>query len=161
MSSLDGCSQDQKADLAGHDLNARSAYIVAAPWPERCKAQVSAGGYLIGSAELNKIRLPPKAEYQWWYQYYLATERGVLGYDKYRHDFGKLIWQIASPKWDCDDATLDDTGASFDNPDYVAIVISKLPLAARSDCRQGEIRQSRKAAGPTSGHRRAHDHPWR
>jgi len=67
--------------------------------------------------------LPPKAELQWWYQYYFATERGVLGYDKYRHDFGKLIWQIASPKWNFDDATFDRTAASFNNPDYVTIVI--------------------------------------
>ena len=113
----------QKAILAGYDWGARTADIVAALWPERCKALVSVSGYLIGSPEANKMPLPPKAEYQWWYQYYFATERGVLGYDKYRHDFGKLIWQIASPKWDFDDATFDRTAASFNNPDYVAIVI--------------------------------------
>ncbi len=113
----------EKAILAGFDWGARSADIVAALWPERCKALVSVSGYLIGSPEANKMPLPPEAEYQWWYQYYLATERGVLGYDKYRHDFGKLIWRIASPKWDFDDATFDRTAASFGNPDYVAIVI--------------------------------------
>lgn len=113
----------QKAILGGYDWGARSADIVAALWPERTKALVSVSGYLIGSVASNKMPLPPAAEYQWWYQYYFATERGMLGYDKYRHDFGRLIWQIASPKWHFDDATFDRTAASFNNPDYVAIVI--------------------------------------
>ena len=113
----------QKATLAGYDWGARTADIVAALWPERCKALVSVSGYLIGSPAANKAPLPPKAELQWWYQYYFATERGVAGYDKYRHDFAKLIWRIASPKWDFDDATFDRTAASFNNPDHVAIVI--------------------------------------
>lgn len=113
----------QKAVFGGYDWGARSADIVAALWPERCKALISVSGYLIGSQESNKAPLPPKAEYEWWYQYYFTTERGVLGYDKYRHDFGKLIWQIASPRWEFDDATFDRTAASFNNPDYVAIVI--------------------------------------
>jgi pimeloyl-ACP methyl ester carboxylesterase len=112
-----------KAIFGGFDWGGRTADIVAALWPERCKALVSVSGYLLANREANKLPLPPKAELQWWYQYYFATERGVLGYDKYRHDFGKLIWQIASPKWDFDDATFDRTAASFDNPDYVAIVI--------------------------------------
>jgi pimeloyl-ACP methyl ester carboxylesterase len=113
----------EKATIGGFDWGARSADIVAALWPERCKALVSVSGYLIGSQEAGKAPLPPKAELQWWYQYYFATERGRAGYDKYRHDFSKLIWQIASPKWDFDDATFDRTAASFDNPDHVAIVI--------------------------------------
>jgi pimeloyl-ACP methyl ester carboxylesterase len=113
----------QKAILGGYDWGARSADIVAALWPERTKALVSVSGYLIGSVASNKQPLPPQAEYEWWYQYYFATDRGMLGYDKYRHDFGKLIWQIASPKWKFDDATFDRTAASFNNPDYVAIVI--------------------------------------
>jgi len=113
----------EKAIFAGYDWGGRTADIVAALWPERCKALVSVSGYLIGSPEANKMPLPPKAELQWWYQYYFATERGALGYDKYRHDFAKLIWQIASPKWDFDDATFDRSAAAFDNPDYVAIVI--------------------------------------
>jgi len=112
-----------KAIFGGFDWGGRTADIVAALWPERCKALVSVSGYLLANREANKLPLPPKAELQWWYQYYFATERGVLGYDKYRHDFGKLIWQIASPKWDFDDATFDRTAASFNNPDYVAIVI--------------------------------------
>ncbi|NTG48124.1 alpha/beta hydrolase [Agrobacterium rhizogenes] len=112
-----------KAILGGFDWGARTANILAALWPERCKALVSVSGYLIGSQETNKIPLPPKAELQWWYQYYFATERGQEGYDKYRRDFAKLIWQIASPKWDFDDAQFDRSAAAFDNPDHVAIVI--------------------------------------
>ncbi len=113
----------QKATLAGFDWGARTANIVAALWPERCKAMVSVSGYLIGSQEAGKKPLPPKAELEWWYQFYFATERGREGYDKNRHDFAKLIWQIASPKWNFDDATFDRSAASFNNPDHVAIVI--------------------------------------
>jgi len=113
----------ENATIAGFDWGARTADIVAALWPERCKALVSVSGYLIGSQEAGKTPLPPAAELQWWYQYYFATERGRAGYDKYRHDFAKLIWQLASPKWNFDDATFDRTAASFENPDHVAIVI--------------------------------------
>jgi pimeloyl-ACP methyl ester carboxylesterase len=113
----------EMATIAGYDWGARTANVIAALWPERCKALVSVSGYLIGSPEANKMPLPPKAELQWWYQYYFATERGRAGYDKYRHDFAKLIWQIASPKWDFDDATFDRSAASFENPDHVDIVI--------------------------------------
>jgi pimeloyl-ACP methyl ester carboxylesterase len=112
-----------KAILAGFDWGARTANIMAALWPERCKATVSVSGYLIGSQEAGKTPLPPKAELQWWYQYYFATERGRAGYDKYRRDFSKLIWQLASPKWKFDDATFDRSAAAFDNLDHVAIVI--------------------------------------
>ena len=113
----------QRATLAGFDWGARTANIMAALWPERCKAMVSVSGYLIGSQEAGKMPLPPKAELEWWYQFYFATERGRAGYDKYRHDFSKLIWQLASPKWSFDDATFDRSAASFDNPDHVSIVI--------------------------------------
>jgi pimeloyl-ACP methyl ester carboxylesterase len=113
----------EKATLAGFDWGARTANIIAALWPERCRAMVSVSGYLIGSQESGKLPLPPKAELEWWYQFYFATERGRAGYDKYRHDFSKLIWQLASPKWDFADATFDRSAASFDNPDHVAIVI--------------------------------------
>jgi pimeloyl-ACP methyl ester carboxylesterase len=112
-----------KATLAGFDWGARTANIMAALWPERCKAMVSVSGYLIGSQESGKMPLPPKAELEWWYQFYFATERGRTGYDKYRHDFSKLIWQLASPKWDFDDATFDRSAASFENPDHVAVVL--------------------------------------
>jgi pimeloyl-ACP methyl ester carboxylesterase len=112
-----------KAILAGFDWGARTADIIAALWPERCKGLVSVSGYLIGSQESGKIPLPPKAELEWWYQFYFATERGREGYDKNRHDFAKLIWQQASPKWHFDDATFERSAASFENPDHVAIAI--------------------------------------
>ena len=113
----------EQAVLAGCDWGARTADIVAALWPERCKALVSVSGYLIGSQEANEMPLPPEAELQWWYQYYFATERGRAGYEKYRHEFAKLIWRLASPKWNFDDATFDRSAASLDNPDHVDIVI--------------------------------------
>ena len=113
----------QKATLAGFDLGARTAAIIAALWPERCKSLVSVSGYLIGSQEAGKVPLLPEAEFQWWYQFYFATERGRLGYEKYRHDFSKLIWHLASPKWNFDDATFERSAASFNNPDHVALTI--------------------------------------
>jgi len=113
----------EKAIIAGYDWGARTANIIAALWPERCKAMVSVSGYLIGSQEAGKMPLPPKAELEWWYQYYFATERGRAGYEKYTHDFAKLIWQLASPKWAFDDATFDRSAAAFDNPDHVAVVV--------------------------------------
>jgi pimeloyl-ACP methyl ester carboxylesterase len=112
-----------KAILAGFDWGARTVNIVSALWPERCTGTVSVSGYLIGSQEAGKMPLPPEAELQWWYQFYFATERGRLGYAKNRHDFSRLIWQLASPKWKFDDATFNRTAASFDNPDHVNVVI--------------------------------------
>ncbi len=112
-----------KAVIGGFDWGGRSANVVAALWPARCKAMVSVSGYLMSGVAANRQPLPPAAEYQWWYQYYFATERGALGYEKYKHDFGKLIWQLASPKWNFTDAVFDRTAASFDNADYAAIVI--------------------------------------
>jgi pimeloyl-ACP methyl ester carboxylesterase len=124
----------EKAILAGFDWGARSAGVVAALWPDRCKALVSVSGYLIGSQAANEAPLPPQAELAWWYQFYFATERGRAGYDKYRRDFSKLIWQLASPQWAFDDATFARSAAAFDNPDHVAIVIHnyrwRLGLAA-------------------------------
>jgi pimeloyl-ACP methyl ester carboxylesterase len=111
------------AILAGFDWGARSANVIAALWPERCRALVSVSGYLIGSQAANAAPLPPQAEYPWWYQYYFATERGRAGYDAYRRDFSKFIWQLASPKWAFDDATFTRSASAFDNPDHVAIVI--------------------------------------
>jgi pimeloyl-ACP methyl ester carboxylesterase len=113
----------ERAILAGFDWGARTADVVAALWPERCRGLVSVSGYLIGSQEANKIPLPPAAELGWWYQYYFATERGRAGYEKYRREFAKLIWQLASPKWEFDDATFNRSAASFDNPDHISIVI--------------------------------------
>ena len=128
----------QKAIIGGFDWGARTADIIAAIWPERCKALVSVSGYLIGSQAAGKIPLPPNAEYPWWYQFYFATERGESGYDKYRHDFSKLIWQLASPKWKFDDTTFDRSAVSFDNPDHVAIVIHNYRW--RQDLVKGEAK---------------------
>ena len=113
----------EKATLAGFDWGARTANIIAALWPERCKAMVSASGYLIAAGNPARCPLPPKAELHRWYQFHFATERGRTGYDEYRRDFANLIWQLASPKWDFDDATFDRSAAAFDNPDHVSIVI--------------------------------------
>jgi pimeloyl-ACP methyl ester carboxylesterase len=140
----------EKATLAGFDWGARSADIVAALWPERVKALVAVSGYLIGNQETGKAPLPPKAELEWWYQFYFATERGRLGYEKYRREFSKLIWQIASPKWSFDDATFARSAAAFDNPDHVAIVIHnyrwRLALA-QGESKYDEL-EKRLAAGP-------------
>ena len=114
----------KQAVLAGYDWGSRTGDIIAALWPERCKALVSVSGYLITNLAANKQPLPPKAEWAWWYQYYFATERGVLGLTEYRHDLGELIWKFNSPTWRFDRATYDRTAAAFSNPDYVTIVIS-------------------------------------
>jgi pimeloyl-ACP methyl ester carboxylesterase len=141
----------EKAILGGFDWGARTADIIAAIYPERCKALVSVSGYLIGNQQSGKVPLPPKAELQWWYQYYFATERGRAGYEIYRHDFAKLIWQIASPKWDFDDVTFDRSAAAFDNPDHVSIVIHnyrwRLGLV-EGESRYDEL-EERLAEGPT------------
>ncbi|HLZ87971.1 MAG TPA: alpha/beta hydrolase, partial [Puia sp.] len=112
-----------KAIVAGFDWGARTADIMAVLWPDRCKALVSVSGYLIVNLIANAKPLPPKAELGWWYQYYFATERGRLGYDANRHEFNRLIWTLASPKWNFDDATFERSAAAFNNPDHVAIVI--------------------------------------
>jgi pimeloyl-ACP methyl ester carboxylesterase len=140
----------RQATLAGFDWGARTANIVAALWPERCKAMVSVSGYLIGSQEAGRMPLPPKNELEWWYQYYFATERGRAGYGLYRRDFAKLIWRLASPKWNFDDTTFDRSAASFDNPDHVDIVIHNYRW--RLSLAEGEARYAdldrRLAAGP-------------
>lgn len=128
----------QRAVLGGFDWGARSADIVAALWPERVKALVAVSGYLIGSQESGKTPLPPKAELQWWYQYYFATERGRIGYEQYRHDFAKLIWQTASPKWRFDDATFERSAVALDNPDQVAIAVHNYRW--RLDLAEGEAK---------------------
>jgi pimeloyl-ACP methyl ester carboxylesterase len=140
----------EKAIFAGYDWGARSCDIIAALWPERVKGLVSVSGYLIGSQEAGKQPLPPAAELQWWYQFYFATERGRAGYDKYRRDFARLIWQLASPQWTFDDATFERSAAAFDNPDHVAIVIHnyrwRLGLA-EGEAKYDEL-EKRLAAGP-------------
>jgi pimeloyl-ACP methyl ester carboxylesterase len=140
----------KQAIIGGFDWGARTADIIATLWPERCKGIVSVSGYLIGNQESGKIPLPPKAELQWWYQYYFATERGRAGYEKYRHDFAKLIWQLASPKWDFDDATFNRSAAAFNNPDHVSVVIHNYRW--RLGLAEGEAKynglEKRLAAGP-------------
>jgi pimeloyl-ACP methyl ester carboxylesterase len=113
----------ERATVAGFDWGSRTAAIMAALWPERCAALVAVSGYLIGSIEINQQPLPPKAELGWWYLFYFSTERGRHGYRRHTHEFNKLIWQLASPKWAFDDATFERTATSFDNPDHVEIVI--------------------------------------
>ena len=143
----------EKAILAGFDWGARSADIVAALWPERVKALVAVSGYLIGNQDAGRMPLPPKAELEWWYQFYFATDRGRAGYEKYRREFSKLIWQLASPKWKFDDATFERSAAAFDNPDHVDIVVHnyrwRLGLAA-GEPKYDEL-EKRLAAGPTIG----------
>lgn len=113
----------EQAVIAGFDWGARTANIIAALWPQRCRAMVSVSGYLIGSQAAGRTPLAPEAELQWWYQFYFATERGRLGYQQNTHDFAKLIWRTASPRWNFNDATFDRSARSFSNPDHAVIVI--------------------------------------
>ncbi len=141
----------QKAVVAGYDWGARTANIVAALWPERVKAMVSVSGYLIGSREANKKPLPPKAELLWWYQFYFTTERGRAGYQQNTHEFAKLIWQLASPKWNFSDETFARSAKSLDNPDHVAISIHNYRW--RLGLAEGEAKyddlEARLAQGPS------------
>ena len=143
----------RSAILAGFDLGARSADIIAALWPERCKGLVSVSGYLISNQAAGAVPLPPEAEYQWWYQFYFATERGKQGYAKNRNTFNKLIWRLASPKWGFDDETYARTAVSFDNPDHVDVVIHNYRW--RQGLAQGEARydpvEAKLATSPTIG----------
>jgi pimeloyl-ACP methyl ester carboxylesterase len=141
----------ESAIIAGFDWGARSANVVAALWPERCKAMVAVSGYLIGNQAANRAPLPPAAELSWWYQFYFATERGRAGYEKYRHDFAKLIWRTASPQWSFNDETFDRSAASFDNPDHVPIVIHnyRWRLGVASGETQYDELEQRLAAGPS------------
>jgi pimeloyl-ACP methyl ester carboxylesterase len=146
----------ERAVLAGFDWGARTADIVAALWPQRVNALVAVSGYLIGSQAAGKVPLSPDAELQWWYQFYFATERGRLGYEKNRHDFARLIWKLASPQWKFDDATFDRSAAALDNPDHVAVVIHnyrwRLGLAegeARYDATEQQLAKAPTISVPT------------
>jgi pimeloyl-ACP methyl ester carboxylesterase len=145
-----------RATFAGFDWGARSAGIAAALWPERCQALVAVSGYLIGSRAVNRMPLPPQVEHDWWYQYYFATERGALGYEKHRDAFAKHIWRTASPRWNFDEATFARSAASFDNSDHVAIVLHnyrwRLGLAegeARYDALERRLAEAPSIAVPT------------
>ncbi|MBS0296428.1 MAG: alpha/beta hydrolase [Proteobacteria bacterium] len=139
------------AILGGFDWGARSADIIAALWPERCQSLVAVSGYLIGSQAAGQTPLPPEAEFQWWYQFYFATERGRAGYEKYRREFARLIWRLASPRWAFDDATFERSAGALDNPDHVAIVIHNYRW--RLGLAQGEAKydavEARLATAPT------------
>ena len=138
------------AILAGFDWGARSAGVIAALWPDRCKALVSVSGYLIGSQAAGAAPLPPQAEHAWWYQYYFATERGRAGYSKYRREFSKFIWRLASPQWAFDDATFNRSAAAFDNEDHVSIVIHNYRWrigAAEGEARYDDL-EKQLASGP-------------
>ncbi len=146
----------ESAIVGGFDWGSREAAILAALWPHRCRGLVAVSGYLITNRNLTALPLPPKAELGWWYQYYFATENGVLGYAKYRHDFAKLIWSIASPNWKFDDATFDRTAAALDNPDHVAIVISNyrwrisvIPGDPQYDAMEAKLQEGPPIAVPT------------
>ncbi|WUA11957.1 alpha/beta hydrolase [Nocardia sp. NBC_01377] len=108
----------------GFDWGARAVDIIAALWPQRRKAIVAVSGYIVTEQAAQRQPLSPEAELGWWYQYYFATERGRLGCIRNRHDFNRLIWNRASPRWNFDDATYDRGAAAFDNPDHVDVVIS-------------------------------------
>jgi len=140
----------ESAVLAGFDWGARSADIVAALWPGRCKGLVSVSGYLVGSQQAGRQPLPPEAELQWWYQFYFSTERGREGYERYRREFARLIWRLASPQWRFDEATFARSAAAFDNPDHVAVVVHnyrwRLGLAAGEP--QYDAMEARLAAAP-------------
>jgi pimeloyl-ACP methyl ester carboxylesterase len=140
----------EKAIIAGFDWGARTANIIAALWPDRIKGMVSVSGYLIGSQAAGKAPLPPQAELQWWYQYYFSTERGRSGYEKFRREFAKLIWQLASPKWDFDDTTFNRTAGALNNQDHVSIVIHnyRWRLGLAEGEKQYDDLEKRLAAGP-------------
>lgn len=139
------------AIVAGFDWGARTANILAAIWPERCKAHVSVSGYLIGNRDAAQNPLPPSAELQWWYQFYFATDRGRAGYAANTHEFARLIWTLASPKWGFDNAIFARSAASFDNPDHIDIVIHnyRWRLGLAEGERQFDELESRLAKGPT------------
>ena len=151
----------EKAVVGGFDWGARTANIMAALWPQRVSAMVSVSGYLIGNQQAGKMPLPPKAELEWWYQYYFATERGRIGYEKNRREFARLIWKLASPKWNFDDATFERSAQAFDNPDHVAIVIHNYRW--RLGLADGE-QSLRRVRGPTGPWRRpsvCRPSPWK
>ena len=151
----------ERATIAGFDWGARSADIIAALWPERCKGLVSVSGYLIGGQAAGKTPLSPAAEYQWWYQFYFATERGRAGYDANRREFAKLIWQLASPKWKFDEAVFERSAAAFENPDHVDIVIHNYRWRMGIAEGEAKYRRSRAAPGGRAAHCGSNDHARR
>jgi pimeloyl-ACP methyl ester carboxylesterase len=113
----------QTAALVGFDWGGRAACVVAALWPERVRCLVLANGYSIQDIAASVEPRLPEQEHRAWYQFYFHTERGRAGLAAHRRELGKLLWQLWSPNWKFDDATYERTAKSFDNPDYVDIVI--------------------------------------
>jgi pimeloyl-ACP methyl ester carboxylesterase len=113
----------ERGVLAGYDWGGRAACIVAALWPERVLGLVSANGYNIQDIAASAKPASAEQEHRLWYQYYFHTERGRAGLEANRREFCRFIWQLWSPNWRFDVATYDRTAASFDNPDFVEVVI--------------------------------------
>jgi pimeloyl-ACP methyl ester carboxylesterase len=113
----------ERAALAGYDWGGRAACIVAALWPQRVRCLVSGAGYNIQNIANSAKPLPPEQEYRFWYQYYFHTERGRAGLAANRREFCRLLWRLWSPNYSFDDAIYERTAASFDNPDFVDVVI--------------------------------------
>jgi pimeloyl-ACP methyl ester carboxylesterase len=113
----------RSAVLGGYDWGGRAACIVAALWPERAKGLVTCGGYNVQNIARALTPAPPEAEHAFWYQYYLHGERGRAGLAQYRREFCKLLWRLWSPNWRFDDATYARSAPSFDNPDFVEVVV--------------------------------------
>ena len=111
------------AALMGYDWGGRAACIVAALWPERAQCLVTGGGYNIQNIPRASAPAAPEAEHRLWYQYYFNTERGRAGLEAHRAEFTQLLWRLWSPSWAFDDETFARTAASFDNPDFVDVVI--------------------------------------
>ena len=112
-----------QAVLAGYDWGGRAACVVAALWPERVRGLVTCGGYNIQDIAGSVRPADAEQEYRYWYQYYLHTERGRAGLAADRRGFCRLLWRLWSPTWAFDDATFERTAVSFDNPDFVDVVV--------------------------------------
>ena len=113
----------ERAALAGYDWGGRAACIVAALWPARVRCLVTGAGYNVQNIANSAKPLPPEQEYRYWYQYYFHTERGRAGLTANRREFCRLLWRLWSPNYSFDNATYERTAASFDNPDFVEVVI--------------------------------------
>lgn len=112
-----------QAVLAGYDWGGRAACVVAALWPDRAQGLVTGAGYNIQNVAAAARPAPPAAEHRYWYQYYFHTERGRAGLTEHRAELAGVLWRLWSPEWAFDDETLAATAPSFDNPDYVDVVI--------------------------------------
>ena len=113
----------ERAVLAGYDWGGRAACVVAALWPERVRGLVTCTGYNVHDVAGSVKPAAAEQEHRYWYQYYFHTERGRAGLTANRRGIAKLLWKLWSPHWQFDDATFAASAASFDNPDFVEVVI--------------------------------------